>query len=142
VIFQTLHLLFKCGKEYGHRRIRAGGFSDTAHLICTYIYDHEGCSQEEVTRALRLDKTTVTKALKVLLEDGRLSRVQDEKDKRKNLLALTQSGKSSVAGVIGIHDEWMNRVLQCLSGDEQQQFEACCRRLLERAEQLSQEENN
>ena len=68
--YQTLNLLFRCNKEFSHEKIRKQELSDTECMICSYIYSHENCSQDDVSVALKTDKTTVGKAL-VSLENKR-----------------------------------------------------------------------
>ena len=75
--YQTLNLLFRCGKEFSHAKIRLHELSDTECMICSYIYSHENCSQDEVSAALRVDKTTVGKALASLENKACVVRVQD-----------------------------------------------------------------
>ena len=61
--YQILNLLFRCNKEFSHEKIRKQELSDTECMICSYIYSHENCSQDDVSVALKTDKTTVGKAL-------------------------------------------------------------------------------
>ena len=61
--YQTLNLLFRCGKAFSHEKIRMQELSDTECMICSYINSHENCSQDDVSVALKADKTTVGKAL-------------------------------------------------------------------------------
>ena len=140
--FLTLHLLFKCGQEYRHRRVRDCGLSDTECLICSFLYSHAGCSQDDVVQGLRMDKTTAAKALQSLEAKGCIERTQDAEDRRKKLLQLTDSGTDSVSSILHLHDAWLNGLMSCLSPEEQAQFEHCCTRLLQAAEaQLSGRSN-
>jgi len=139
MFFENFHLLLRCGREYGHQKLRDGGFGDTAHMLCAYIYSHEGCSQDEVAQALRLDKTTVAKALQGLESSGRINRVQDRCDKRRHVLSVTGEGRADIARMIAIRDDWMNRVQSVLSEEERRQFDGYCERLLRAAEDLLKE---
>ena len=80
--YQTLNLLFRCGKEFSHEKIRRQELSDTECMICSYIHSHENCSQDDVSAALKTDKTTVGKALASLERKKCVSRTQDPADKR------------------------------------------------------------
>ena len=68
--FNTLNLLGKYAKEYSHAKVRCAGVSDTEHLICTFLYYHSNVSQDTIAKSLKLDKTTVAKALVLLEEKG------------------------------------------------------------------------
>ena len=134
--YQILNLLFRCSKEFSHGKIRRQELSDTECMICSYVYSHADCSQDDVSAALRTDKTTVGKALVSLENKGCVERRQDGADKRIKRLSLTAKGREKVAELVGIHDNWLREIMTCLSEEEQKQFENYCGRLLAAAEKL------
>lgn len=93
-------------------------------------------------KAIRLDKTTVGKALQKLEEKGFVIREQCQEDKRKKILHITESGMMQISNVMDLHDIWLNSILSCLSAEEQKQFENYCKRLLVAAESLAKNRNN
>lgn len=135
--FQILNLLFRCSKEFSHEKIRRQELSDTECMICSYIYSHENCSQDDVSVALKTDKTTVGKALMSLEKKNCVVRVQDAADKRVKRLSLTDTGREKIAELADLHDNWLEKILTTLSQEEQEQFENYCERLLDAAEQLT-----
>lgn len=139
--FQVLNLLLKCGMDFGHKRIRNRGLSDTECLICSYVYSHPGCSQDDAVQGLRMDKTTLAKALRTLEDKGCVERTQDAQDRRKNVLKVTQSGAERISEIAHLHDRWLSGILETLNPEERSQFESYCARLLEAAEkQLSEQD--
>ena len=135
--YRILNLLFRCSKEFSHDKIRRQELSDTECMICSYIHSHENCSQDEVSAALKTDKTTVGKALASLENKVCVTRTQDEIDKRVKRLSLTAAGREKVSELIDIHDGWHRAIMTCLSSEEQKQFENYCERLLAAAEKLT-----
>lgn len=135
--FEILNLLYRFSKETGHEKIRMKGLSDTEYMICSYVYSHENCSQEDVSAGLKIDKTTVGKAVISLEEKECIERVRDTSDKRKKCLKITDTGYERIHDLMNVHDEWMNEVLSCLTPDEREQFEQFCRRILSKAESIS-----
>ena len=135
--YQILNLLFRCNKEFSHEKIRKLELSDTECMICSYIYSHENCSQDDVSVALKIDKTTVGKALASLENKGCVVRPQDASDKRIKRLSLTDVGQKKVAELIDIHNNWLRDIMTCLSDKEQNQFENYCERLLAAAEKMT-----
>lgn len=134
--FRTLDLLLKCGKEFRHNKIRKSGLTETECLICSYVYSHANCTQDDVAHALRIDKTTIAKAMRMLEEKGELLRARDPLDRRRKNLRLTDEGAEKVSAILNLHDQWLNDVLSCLPPDEREQFEKSCRRLLCAAEEM------
>ena len=135
--YQILTLLFRCNKEFIQEKIRRQELSDTECMICSYIYSHENCSQDDVSVALKTDKTTVGKALASLEKKNCVSRTQDEADKRFKRLSLTEIGHNKISELLDIHDHWLHSIMSCLSSEEQKQFENYCDRLLAAAEKLT-----
>ena len=140
--YQILNLLFRCNKEFSHEKIRRQELSDTECMICSYIYSHENCSQDDVSAALKTDKTTVGKALASLENKGCVARTQDAADKRIKRLSLTDAGREKVAELVNIHNNWLRDIMTCLSEEEQKQFENYCKRLLATAEKLKNHGGN
>ena len=140
--YQTLNLLFRCNKEFSHKKIRLQELTDTECMICSYIYSHTKCSQDDVSVALKTDKTTVGKALTSLENKGCVVRSQDTEDKRVKRLSLTDLGQAKVAELLDIHNNWLRDIMTCLSEEEQRQFENYCERLLRAAEKLTMEDTN
>ena len=136
--YQTLNLLFRCNKEFSHEKIRLQELSDTECMICSYIYSHKNCSQDDVSVALKTDKTTVGKALASLENKACVIRAQDPNDKRIKRLSLTDTGTGKITELLDIHNNWLRDIMVCLSDDEKKQFENYCERLLVAAEKLTQ----
>lgn len=139
--YQVLNSLMKMMKGFTHEQIRSNGLNDTASMICSYIYSHENYSQDDVAKALCMDKTTLAKSVLALENEGILQRVPDEKDRRRKLLSLTRKGKSKCSKILNIHDEWLGKILDELNDSEQEQFESYCRRLIDAAKKIQEERN-
>ena len=135
--YQILNLLFRCNKEFSHEKIRRQELSDTECMICSYIYSHENCSQDDVSVALKTDKTTVVKALASLEKKNFVVRTTDGTDKRIKRLSLTENGRRKVSSLVDLHNNWLGEIMTCLSAEEQKQFENYCDRLLSAAEKLT-----
>ncbi len=137
--FNSIGLLSKYAKDYGHVRIREAGVTDTEHKICTFLYFHSNVYQDMIANAVMLDKTTVAKALVSLETRGLIMRTQNPENRRKNILTITKAGKATISDVVCIYDEWLSEISSCLSQKEQQCFDEYCLRLLEAAKKISEE---
>jgi DNA-binding MarR family transcriptional regulator len=133
VDYDKLNMLIKLGREYGHRKIRETGFSDTEHYICTFLYFHKDVSQDTVAGSLMFDKTTVAKALLSLENKGFIIRGQNPENRRKNILQITGAGIEIIKDSIDIYDAWLKKVNSCLSEQEQRQFDLLFDKLLKKA---------
>lgn len=134
--FQTLTLLYRYSREFSHDKLSGHELTDTEYMICSYVYAHPGCSQDDVSNALRADKTTVGKALTVLENKGCVSRVTDSSDKRRKCLRVTDTWSRRIADLTKAHNEKLNQILACLTEEERMQFGSLCERLLVAADGL------
>ena len=61
------------------------------------IHQHEGLNQQELARLMNVGKTSVTKALKKLLEEGLVYRKVNERDHRNYGLYISEKGQPLVS---------------------------------------------
>ena len=128
--FVTLNTLYRCGKEFNHKSYREKGITDTECMICSFISSNKGCFQDNIVKNLKMDKTTVNKAIVSLEKKGYVERKQDKSDKRKRTLRITKSGEENISSIMNLHDKWFADVITCLNEQEQKQFDEYCKRLI------------
>jgi DNA-binding MarR family transcriptional regulator len=75
-------------------------------------------SQQEVAGRLGVDRTTMVALIDELEGKGLLQRRRDPDDRRKNVVALTGAGRSTLRRASRAGDEAERRFLAALSGDE------------------------
>ncbi len=138
--FENLYTLMKYARNYGHQQIKEAGVSDTEHLICTFLFGHPNSSQDDVSEALQIDKTTIAKALTNLEKKDYIQRTQNPKNRRKNIINITPLGKETIRDVINVYDSWLSKISDALSPEEWEQFKSYCQRLHNFAKSLYKED--
>ena len=133
IIFTKLNMLIKLGRQFSHAKIRSLGLSDTEYDICIFLYFHDQVSQDAISSSLILDKTTIAKALCVMESKGLIDRRQNERNRRENIIKLTETGRISIANSVSIYDQWLKTVCACLTDNEQQQFAGYIERIVDNA---------
>lgn len=83
-----------------------------------YIYDHPGVSAQEMVEYIRVDKATLTKNIKKLIEIGYVQTVGDAKDKRVKHLYSTEKAALAVKRIKEIHRDFYN--ILCSGFSEQE----------------------
>lgn len=66
------------------------------------IYNAPGINQLEIGRLKQVGKASVTKAIKILEDDGFIKRVADENDRRNTLCYVTDKGENIVNDLLGV----------------------------------------
>lgn len=100
-----------------------------------YIYDHPGASAQEMVKCIRVDKATLTKSIKRLVEIGYVNVVSDEMDKRVKHLYLTPKGIPAVKRIKEIHSDFYHTLC---SGIPQQDIRLTERTMEQMMENLNQ----
>ena len=84
-----MHDTTRLMNRYYDRRVRAYGITRTQWTLLTYLFRYEGVSQTKLAEYMDLAPMTLTRQIDKLEEDGLLSRRQDARDRRTNLIYLT-----------------------------------------------------
>ncbi|MGN0132431.1 MAG: MarR family winged helix-turn-helix transcriptional regulator [Lachnospiraceae bacterium] len=100
-----------------------------------YIYDHPGTTAQEMVECIRVDKATLTKSIKKLVDIGYVEVVNDEKDKRVKLLYPTQKGKPAVKRIKEIHHDFYDILCSGISPQDIQLSEQTMEQMMENINQ-------
>ena len=93
-----------------------------AFSILALISANPGCSQSDIAREARLDKSVVVALLDELEAKGILSRVRSAKDRRRNTLMLTASGAAMLRRMNAVAASIERPIEEALSADEIEQL--------------------
>lgn len=99
------------------------GISASKFNILIIIKHHapaEGISQVEITKKLIVGDSNVAKLTNKLYEDGYITRETNMKDRRYNLLKITQKGSTLVDNVWKIYKEKINSITKSLNKEEKE----------------------
>lgn len=66
----------------------------------------------ELAKLKNVGKASVTKALKILEEEGFIKRILDENDRRNILCYITEKGASIVGGLMDVKDSAENKMFK------------------------------
>lgn len=65
--------------------------------VLIIIQEQKICCQQYISNVLNIDKTTMVKIIDELLKKKYIRKIQNPKDRRENLVTLTDKGKSIVS---------------------------------------------
>ncbi|ORT98880.1 Transcriptional regulator, MarR family [Anaerovibrio sp. JC8] len=91
------------------------GLTYAEFSLLLVLYDKEGCSQDDMTNFLHVDKAAVTRVIKILEKKELLYRKQDEVDRRMKRLFLTEKGKELESTIRDIVKKIMDYVAEGFS---------------------------
>lgn len=114
--------LHRASSIYFSKKFNKFGIGSGQYIFLLNLYRNSGITQEELTDIVKLDKATTARAIKKLEEEGYVSRVKKENDKRAYRLELTEKAENIKEEVYSIMDQWENKVRSCLTKEETEEL--------------------
>lgn len=96
-----------------------------------YIYDHPGTSAQEMVKYIRVDKATLTKVVKKLVQIGYIKVVEDEKDRRIKRLYLTDPAVPAAIRIKEIHNSFYETLCKDIPPEDVRLAEKTMERMVE-----------
>ena len=100
------------------------------YVLLLRLFDCEGASQEDLSRALQTDKSAVARTLKLLAQTGFICREEDRRTKR---IRLTEYGRMQHPFLLSVMNSWVNYLIDTLSPQDVSCVERNFRILAERS---------
>lgn len=88
------------------------------YLYVVRIYENPGMIQEELSDMIKVDKTTISHALKKLENNGFIKKKSDEKNRKIKRLYITKKGEEVYRTIINENNYSNDIALQGLSEEE------------------------
>lgn len=119
-------VLYRQFVAYTSARLEEIGLHFGSLFLVVYVGKHPGCTQAEMTQALRLDWGHSQRSVSRLVEDGFLLR---EKQGRAYRLRLSDKGETAFAISHQVFFDWDTAALKGLTEDERAQLSALLRKI-------------
>ncbi|MBD5547223.1 MAG: MarR family transcriptional regulator [Lachnospiraceae bacterium] len=100
-----------------------------------YIYDHPGASAQEMVEYIRVDKATLTKAVKKLVRIGYVTVYEDENDRRIKRLYLAERAIPAAKRIKEIHNSFYETLCMDISPEEIQGAEKTMKQMIKNINQ-------
>src|SRR5215469_14812968 len=94
------------------------GISGRQCAVLVAVNEQAPSSQHDVAQRMGVDRTTMVALVDELEAKGLVERRPDSRDRRKNVVALTEAGRTTLEGATRAVDEAERRFLGPLSDDE------------------------
>lgn len=123
-IARELHTLYE--NKFKVLNLTKGQF-----LFLTRIYENQGISLLELSKQLKVDKTTAAKAVQKLVSAGYINKLQDNTDKRVFHLRTTSQANKTYLNIIVEKNKIIDLCFNNFSQDEIGIFEKLLNKTLE-----------
>ena len=116
-----------------NRDFRKWDLTCSQHAIIVYLFDHQSVetTQRDLEETFSLKNPTVTGLLNLLENKGMIQRVTNPKDRRSNIIKLTEKSLSLEKQLTASRKMAEDAILKGFTPDEKQQLESFMRRLMD-----------
>lgn len=110
--------------------LREAGLYPGQELVLMQLWQQDSQPQSSLTRALRLDHSTIAKSVRRLEDAGLVACSRSEEDKRVTLVSLTQAGRDMESGVTQAWSRMEEMTIENLNEEEKVQFVALAKKIV------------
>ena len=116
-----------------NRDFRKWDLTCSQHAIIVYLFDHQSVetTQRDLEETFSLKNPTVTGLLNLLEKKGMIQRVTNPKDRRSNIIKLTDKSLALEKQLTASRKMAEDAILKGFTPDEKQQLESFMRRLMD-----------
>jgi DNA-binding MarR family transcriptional regulator len=133
ILGRSISMLHRQCRWFMNQRMSALGLGSGQHIYLFHLAHNNGTSQDEISRALELDKATTARAIQKLELLGFVTRKISEKDKRVNHVYLTDKGFSIQDELKAFSSEWKDILVAGMSTEEMVMLEHLFNRMTSNA---------
>lgn len=136
IIMKSLNSISRCQATYRSEKLKADGICACHHAFILIISKNPGRSQEELTREICLNKSTVARTLNHLEKFGYITRTPNPDDKRRFLVYPTDKMLEILPEVRAISKEWNDCITEGISEEELEIFHSVLHRMESKAKSI------
>lgn len=115
-------------KELAHTQVGCG-----QQFFLLQIIDNPGISALDLAKQGRLDKATVTRAIKKLIANGYILGEEDERDRRIRHLYATEKAYGVLEAIRQTRAKWNTILTEGISSEEMEQVDRLLKKMAENA---------
>lgn len=138
-IMKKLNSISRCQATYRNAKFSSDGICASHHAFILIISKNPGYSQEDITREICLNKSTVARTLNHLESHGYITRTANPEDKRQFLVYPTEKMLGILPDVRAVSGEWNNRITEGIPENELEIFHSVLNRIEEKSKQIIRE---
>ena len=118
-IGKYIYQLYRKGSAFINKEVSKYSIGSGQFMFLLELYTNDGKNQEEIAETLKIDKGTTARALKKLEEQGFVTRIKDENDKRSNKIYLNDKAKDIRDSALDVLNDWNKEITKSLTEEEE-----------------------
>ena len=119
--------------EYAREKMDTDDLSSVQNKVCIAIYNNPGLSQDDVARALGMDKSSIAKLIAKLMEGKYVTRQTNPQDRREYKLYLDERGEKVTQDLVNHLEEFQQNYISSIRPDLLEELNDVLNKILENA---------
>lgn len=119
---KMISILHRKAQIYYTRVLKDYGISSAEYPVLFLLHKQEGLTQDEISAAILIDKSAVTRVLQSLSDKGLIERKKGSSDRRLNYIFLTDRGREIKEPIYDAIDHWNNILTAHMTDQERTDF--------------------
>ena len=132
---------YRCSLLCRNNTLESEGLSGNQHSYIAQICQNPGISQDQLAKRIFVNKSSVTRQLALLEQNGFIYRKSSETDKRVQQVYPTEKAMEIFPKVHALWVEWSEYLTADFTPEEKAQLYALMERVMERAVHRAEEES-
>jgi len=92
------------------------------YSILYFIYNNNGCTQQQICNNLAIDKTAMVKVIDYLIKLGFVERTKNPTDRREHIITLTKKGMKQTGEVVSAFKQLDEKIFSGISDQDRDIF--------------------
>lgn len=139
-LMRSISRTHRCCNRYYNETLSGDGISGNQYIYIFQVCRHPGISQDALTQRLAVNKSSVTRQLATLEQNGFVTRHPAPEDKRSLLVYPTEKAQALYPKVLEGMRRWNRLLLEDLSPQEQELLMDLISRVEKKAIALAEQE--
>ena len=131
---RNINIISRCAHAYRSDSLEGSGLGPSHYFYILIACSSPGISQDQIAKRLYINKSSVTRAIAALEENGFVERRSSEEDKRIIQIYPTQKASDLLPEVRRIAQAWNDFLLDELEEKEREQFLSTLEKITNRAQ--------
>lgn len=136
-----INLSSRAGQSILLKELKKYGIGNTEYPILLYLAFNENIGQNELGRAIHMNKSLVTKSVKNLEKNLYINIKRCDKNKSKKLLCLTEKGKNLIPKITNEIEILERKIFNKFSDDEKNIIMMLLKKIYNNIIELKEEES-
>ena len=121
-IGKYISMLYRIGSSYINKELCKYDIGSGQYIFLLYLFNNNGCNQEEISIALDIDKGTTARALQKLQKEGYINKKIDKNDRRVNHILVTEKAFEIQESIMKVLNSWEDILYSSFNKEEKNEL--------------------